>query len=355
MIRKFKTPLYYVQGQGVLSELSTMSGAFGKKIIIFTDLIIKNVIGDLIEKSFKDTGLNFKVQLIDGICTHATIDEAVKYVSEFSAEVVVGVGGGAIMDIARSSSHKLRLPLVLCPTTASTNAPFTSIAVINDEYGHMVDALFTPFPPITVVADTGVIIKAPTRFLRAGIGDAMSSVIELMEVNKSNSTAFLKRISNIAYRMSKDIYRILLEEGKDAVIASDSGSVSSAFENVVEAIVFSAAAGSISLSHALYEGFRQLSDCNKMMHGEIVAFCSLVQLNVTEEKEMFRECCSLYKKVGLPVTLKDLNINRELLKEDYEAIVNAAFKSPCMANWVKDKSPEDIINAIKFVDAYGRE
>lgn len=355
MIRKFKTPLYYIQGQGVLSDLPTMAGAFGKKIIIFTDSIIKNVIGDSIEKGFNNTELDFKVQLIEGICTHATIDKAVKYASDFEADAVIGVGGGAVMDIARSSSHKLRLPLLLCPTTASTNAPFTAIAVINDEHGHMVDALFTPFPPMAVAADTGVIIKAPTRFLRAGIGDAMSSVIELMEVNKSNDSSFLKRISNIAYRMSKDIYKILLEEGRDAVIASDSGSVSSAFENVVEAIVFSAAAGSISLSHALYEGFRQLPECDKMMHGEIVAFCSLVQLNITEEKEMFRECYSLYKSIGLPVTLKDLNVNRELLEEDYEAIVGATFKSPCMANWVKDKRSEDIVNAIKFVDAYGRE
>lgn len=354
MIRRVNMPLQYIQGKGALNELPDLVENFGEKIIIFTDKIIKNIIGNSVEENFENAGLECEIQFIEGHCTYANIDKAIKYVSDFEAEVVIGLGGGAIMDTARAAANKLNLPILLCPTTASTNAAFTSISVINDDQGHMVNAIFTPFAPMGVIADTEIICKAPARFLKAGIGDAMSGIIELMEVNKSNSSSFLKRISNTAYGMSKNIYKTLLEEGKDAVIACEKHSCSVSFENVVEGIVFSAVGGSISLSHALYEGFRQLPDCNKMMHGEIVAFCSLVQLNLTQEKEMFKECYDLYKSIGLPVTLKDMNISRELSEEDYKKIVDATFKSLCMDNWVKDKVPEDIIDTIKFVDAYGR-
>ena len=352
MIRRFNAPLTYLQGKGTVTGFIDYAKGMGGNTLIFTDRIVNQIMGEKVDAACKESEIDYNIEIIEGGCTFENIELATKLAKEHSSRMLVGIGGGTVLDVARAAAAKLGCMLVLCPTTASQNAPFSKISIVNDEHGHMKAPVFVPFPPHLVVADTDIIVKAPVRLLKSGIADALSTLIEFQEVSESASSAPLKTLTNTAKYLNKGLYEVVFRDAEDAVLSCENNIATESFENIVETIYFSVCAGTVSLSHSLYEGFRLLKECDGMMHGEIIAFCSLVQLVVTDKKEQFKECIDLYRKLGLPTKLEHLGINRDLKDEEYEMIVNAAFKSQCFATWVRDKTVSDIIAAIKFVDIY---
>jgi glycerol dehydrogenase-like iron-containing ADH family enzyme len=85
-----------------------------------------------------------------------------------SVEVVVGLGGGMAIDVAKYIAWRRRLPLFQVPTSMSVNAPFAQRAAVRDEgvlkyVGWAV--------PETVYVDYDVIRTAPLAINRSSVGD----------------------------------------------------------------------------------------------------------------------------------------------------------------------------------------
>jgi glycerol dehydrogenase-like iron-containing ADH family enzyme len=85
-----------------------------------------------------------------------------------AAEVVVGLGGGMAIDVAKYVAWRRRLPLFQVPTSMSVNAPFAQRAAVRDAgvlkyVGWAV--------PETVYVDYDVIRSAPPALNRSSVGD----------------------------------------------------------------------------------------------------------------------------------------------------------------------------------------
>ena len=85
-----------------------------------------------------------------------------------SVEVVVGLGGGMAIDVAKYIAWRRRLPLFQVPTSMSVNAPFAQRAAVRDSgvlryVGWAV--------PETVYVDYDVIRTAPLVINRSSVGD----------------------------------------------------------------------------------------------------------------------------------------------------------------------------------------
>lgn len=103
-----------------------------------------------------------------------SMDEEVVAEAEHSApvvEAVLGVGGGAVMDMAKYVSWKRNIPLYQLPTIASVDAAVTtSIAVrLEGKVCYIGEAI-----PKVVAVDFPVVRGAPIRLNRAGVGDILS-------------------------------------------------------------------------------------------------------------------------------------------------------------------------------------
>lgn len=72
-------------------------------------------------------------------------------------------------------AHELRLPVVVVPSLASTDAPCTALSVVYSDAGVVEEVVYFPTSPAMVVVDTAVIAEAPPAYLVAGMGDAMAT------------------------------------------------------------------------------------------------------------------------------------------------------------------------------------
>ena len=89
-------------------------------------------------------------------------------------DAVVGLGGGKIIDVAKYAAARVGLPLV----AVATNLAHDGICspVVHPGQRRRAAAPTACRTPIAIVIDLDVIREAPDRFVRSGIGDAISNI-----------------------------------------------------------------------------------------------------------------------------------------------------------------------------------
>lgn len=103
----------------------------------------------------------------------------------------MGIGGGKSIDTAKGVANELQLPVVIIPTSASTDAPTSALSVIykeNHEHSHAINYIKSPD---MVLIDSTIIANAPVRFLVSGMGDAMATWFEAQANAASNSGNYI--------------------------------------------------------------------------------------------------------------------------------------------------------------------
>ena len=100
-------------------------------------------------------------------------------------DCTIGLGGGKAIDTAKCVAQGE--PLIIVPTIAATDAPTSHSAVMYRPDGSFDDYAYFKNSPSVVLVDTTVIAKAPTRFLVAGMGDALSTYFEARATQNSFS------------------------------------------------------------------------------------------------------------------------------------------------------------------------
>ena len=105
-----------------------------------------------------------------------TLDDAIKLADAMKKgryDAVVGLGGGKIIDCAKFAAARVGLPLVAVATNLSHDGLCSPVATLDNDAGR---GSYGVPNPIAVVIDLDVIREAPVRFVRSGIGDALSNI-----------------------------------------------------------------------------------------------------------------------------------------------------------------------------------
>jgi glycerol-1-phosphate dehydrogenase [NAD(P)+] len=110
-----------------------------------------------------------------------TIDAAVKLADAMRGkryDAVVGLGGGKIIDVTKYAAARVGLPMVAVATNLSHDGLCSPISTLDNDNGRGSYGVPTP---IALVIDLDVIREAPARYVRAGIGDAVSNLSALAD------------------------------------------------------------------------------------------------------------------------------------------------------------------------------
>ncbi len=351
-------PGKYIQGRGELKNLSHHIAALSKKaLVIASELGVSRIQTAMQGADTQDCALHF--ESFEGECSMTEINRMQDIFHTEGCDIVVGAGGGKVLDTAKATACFLNVPCVIVPTAVSSDAPCSALSVIYHDDGSLDRRLALPKSPDIVLVDSELIAQAPVRLLVAGMGDAFSTYFEARACHASASDNIHGGKSSItAQTIARLCYDVLLADGRKAKQAVENKLCTQAVENIIEANTLLSGIGFESggkgAAHSIGDGLNTIAQCKRIMHGEKVAFGSLAQLmmeNVSEDElnEAFGFCIS----VGLPVTLADLSIT-----EDIPAVVDqiasvATQPEKSTYNMPFPVSKESVADAILAADAYG--
>lgn len=354
------SPSKYVQGPGELGKLGGYVKAYGKKALILISRGGYKREGKMVEDSFLDTGCEVVFDYFNGECSKTEINRLTQTVKEHGCDVVVGIGGGKIFDTAKAVAYYADVPVLICPTIASTDAPCSALSVIYTDEGVFEEYLFLKANPNMVLMDTEIIAKSPVRLTVAGMGDALATYFEARACKASHAdTCAGGKVTEAGMALAKLCFDTLMEEGVKAKIALEAGACTEAVEKVIEANTLLSGigfeSGGLAGAHAIHNGLTVLEECHGMYHGEKVAFGTITQLVLEDisagELEDIVDFCI---ELGLPVTFKELGIS-EVTEDKLMKVAEAACAAnDTLHNMPFEVTPEKVVAALKAADAYGK-
>lgn len=357
--RAFGSPSRYIQGRYELDRLKEYTDAYGKKVLILVDSFFYKEYKVKFDEMYSGGESSAIVQEYKGEITAEKIDQIGDSVKDFYPDVVAGMGGGKTMDTAKAVADIFKATTVIIPTTASTDAPVIGLSVIYTESGEHIGARHYVKNPDLVLLDTEIICKAPIRFLVAGMGDALATLIETRANLESHSPNYVGKgyCSTVAVRaIAEACHETILTKGVSAKLAAEKGLCTIDVEDVIEANALLSGLGvqnsSCAGAHSIAEGITVLPPCSKLLHGEVVAFGILVELIIEgRPKEEIKEIYDFCNAIGLPTTFEDLGIG-QVTPEELMLVAEESLKS----YWDVEPFPvttQMIYDAIVMADCMG--
>lgn len=336
--------------------LGAVVAPYGERPIVVIDPVVHDLLGERLAEILSAAKLEPEVQLLTGEITAAAADAIAAATRTLGAGVVVGVGGGKALDAAKAVSLRLGLPVVTVPTVASNDSPTSSAIAMYDDDHRLVSVEAMPANPHAVLVDTELVANAPVRFLRAGIGDAVAKKFEAAACLAGTGVTTLgTRPLLIGSAIADACYATIRHDGPAGLAACERGEADPPLEALVEAVVLLSGLGfengGLSLAHSLTRGLMQARGARNALHGEQVAWATLVHLvAVGAPPEEVIDVQGFLAALSLPTTLSDLGMARANETEIRE-IARVAMGAPHLANLPRPVTENDVVAAILQVEA----
>ena len=342
VVKSITSPMKFLIQAGLLADLGKHIEQYGKKALIIADPFIHEKARKDSAGCFEECGIQAVFSVFGGECSDDEINKNQALFMENACEYVVGIGGGKTLDTAKAVAYYQKVPVVIVPTLASTDAPCTALTVIYNADGSFNRYLFLPNNPNAVLADTKLLAAEPARFFAAGVGDGLATYFEARTCYASNGiNLVLMQPSLTGLGIAKMCYETIRDFAPQAMHAVAAKAVTPALEKTIEATIYmsgvGAESGGLAAAHAIHNGMTAVHDLHGAMHGEKVAFGLVAQLVMEgAPAEELDEVISIIKAVGLPLTLQDLGLKEfkeaewrqvaELSCAEGETIHNEPFK-----------------------------
>ncbi len=348
MTRTFIAPNRYVQGKDEIKNLGKYIETFGKKAFIIGSTGDLERTENLITKGIENNEVEVYYAHFNEASTKQEFYKLRDLALSQNSDVIIGLGGGKSLDCAKAVAYYTDLPVIIIPTIASTDGPCSSIVALYKETGEFDSYLPLKNNPNLILVDSSIISQAPTRFLVAGMGDALSTYFEARTYIKNNPNTTTK----LSLATAKLCYETLLSDSVEAIKISNENQVNEALENIIEANILLSCLGfentGLSLAHSVHNVLTLFPETSKFMHGEKVAFGVIVQLAVEQSPEL-NEVIDYCKLVGLPTNLRDLGLNN-IDDSKLMSFSKTLVKEKQVINtipWVKVQDIYSILNKLK--------
>lgn len=283
-----KVPETYINEPDILRDAGKYITIYGRKALVISGKTAWEKVKAPLAESLGEWKCELILQIMEGYPTYAKVKEYVQRAFELQADVIVGVGGGKVCDMAKAVGNFRGLPVVEIPTIAATCACWAARSVLYAEDGNYDFRQWNQQNSKLILADTRVIMDAPKRYLASGIVDSMAKWYEFEPLIEKTPTDVVLRQDVAAARLVFDIlkeygYRAM-EKNKLAIEEE---------KQVVDAILYltgvtgSFARGKafVGFAHPFYYATTRIPGARFLMHGERVAFGLLVQFILQKKEE----------------------------------------------------------------------
>ena len=269
-----RLPRHVVVGPGELETTPNVFEELGTRgpAVIVTTPTPRRVAAERVAHQLRDdVGVEVDMTVIEGASATA-VESAIQDAE--GANVLLGVGGGTAIDIAKLASDRLDVGFLSIPTAASHDGIVSGRASLPDgDVRHSVAA----DPPLAVIADTEIIAEAPWKLTTAGCADIISNYTAVRDWQLA------RRLRNVSYSE----YAAALSEMTAEMLVDEAARVRPGLADsagvVVKALVSSGVAMSIAGSSRPASGAEHLVSHQldriapgAALHGHQVGVASIV-------------------------------------------------------------------------------
>ncbi|WP_044958219.1 iron-containing alcohol dehydrogenase family protein [Butyrivibrio sp. LC3010] len=357
-----KTPDFYISQPGAIKYAGRYLKDYGKKLLLVGGPTAISKVKEELEKSLDEYDLEYSFEEFSGFPSETNISKFAKIAEEKQADLIVGIGGGRVMDTVKAVGGRIGIPVGTIPTIAATCASWAAVTILYDDEGTVVGAIPNQQTPRVIIADTEVIVNAPERYLFAGIVDTLAKWYET-EPNISVAPKDITLQQKIL--TSKIAYDTLTGELDKTIEDITAHKVTERSQRAVDAVIYLAGlVGSLNgvkfyggVAHGFYNVVTGVPSTRKYLHGERVAFGLALQFVLQKlpadklEKEL-----SIFGALKQPVTLEQIGIDDNSKEEAVSFVADGVSEGLVHVQFLPEKyQVENVKDALFETDRIGRE
>ncbi|KHS72726.1 glycerol dehydrogenase [Pectobacterium brasiliense] len=311
-----QAPQTYLNRDGVIRSVGEYAAPYASTILIITSPQAWKSTSEAIERSLNEFGLRYQVEFLPGDCTKPAIEALTAQARAFSAELILGIGGGRVLDVAKVVGDILgQLPVITVPTIAATCAAWSSFSVIYSDSGVHNGAFALTRLPVWVLVDSEIITRTPSRYLKAGIVDALAKWYEFQPYLRHGDDGLALALKAQAAKLAVETFNTY---GEQAIADNEQGLVTPALRRVIDAVIALAGVANsmkdevprIGVAHAIHNSMTRLPELHDWLHGEKVGFGLAAQAFLEHDSDADREeLFTQLRRYGSPITLSALGLN----------------------------------------------
>jgi glycerol-1-phosphate dehydrogenase [NAD(P)+] len=243
-------PYVVLVGRDVLAETGSLLRGQGLEghIVVAAGPNVWGRLGKRVTESLAEGAFDSSWVRIDRADMEA-VEAVERAVAEKDAHLVVGLGGGKSIDVAKLAAFNRKVHMVSVPTSASHDgiaSPFASIK------GYVKPYSVVTKPPFAIIADISVIMGAPPRLFNGGVGDLLAKLtaVKDWELARNEKQEYYGKYSANLARMSGTMIE---EEATDIGERNEEG-----IRGLVEALISAGVAAGIAGSSRPCSGAEHL-------------------------------------------------------------------------------------------------
>jgi len=309
---KIKAPKEYYSEPDLLKKSGAYIRQYGSNALIIGSPNSFKAAGEALHSTLEAAGIRYTSYHFSG---YVTLKKARAIADAYAGvDLIIGVGGGRVLDTAKLVGSYLEVPIVTVPTIAATCAAWAAVSIIYDDEGRFQGGFFNTIGPQLILADTRILFDAPRRYLYAGIVDSLAKWYEIYPYDKvEGASTFLQTMIKVADQLRN----ILTEKTASAIEKRAHGEIGTEAVQVIDAIIFLAGlTGSLQtdtlyqgIAHPLYNVLSNSPEASHLLHGEKVGYGILLQ-QVLEGKtpEEIERVIKLFSQFENTLVLSDMGI-----------------------------------------------
>jgi len=321
-LHRMQLPREVVVGRGTLELVGDICKklGFSKTAFVVTGEKTVEIAGDRVIELLEKAGMKVRHILVSSptLWNVRAVEMKIKI---RRPQLVLGVGGGAKIDVAKLSSARCGIPYFSIPTTASHDgiaSPLASIKGLAKPFSVMAQS------PMAIIADTDVIMKSAHRLTASGCGDVVAKITAVRDwrlAHRVRGEYYGAYAASLALMSAR-----LVMKNAELMNPGDEEGLRVLLEALISCGVAMAIAGSSRPGSGAEHMFSHALDSVTLkpaLHGEKCGLGTIMMAYLYGLD--WKRIRDKLKRVGAPTTAEELEIHSE---DVVQALVNAKGVRP---------------------------
>ena len=314
-------PREIIVGHNATSQIADICNKIGRgnTVLIVADKKTRKISGDSISKILIKANYNVKIKIVSAPTVNE-VNKVIKYAHKNNIELLLGVGGGSVIDVTKLAAYELSKPFISVPTSSAHDGIASSRASLKHSKGSVSK---TAESPLAILADTKIISKAPYRMLASGCADVISNISAVMDWELAHRLKG-EEFSSHAAVLAKTAAQLLIDNAEDIRPDSEESAWLAVKAMIVSGVAMSVAGNTRPASGSEHMFSHMLDHLGpgimlkgkkykKPLHGEQCGVGAIMMVYLHGGD--WRKIRDALKKIGAPTTSGELGVSKKKIIE----------------------------------------